>query len=229
MGLKKVLRKMTLKSSDRPNVNTTTPWIPEPLPKAKTMSMEEAEIVRQAAIDHYYDHCHKVMEIILEDIIDYSEFKTMKPELAKDELDRAYFTLFDNWDIVRRLCHWHTSASTITGDGLTSRQLKHIMLRYVRIDAELGCLDVLISFGMLPCAIALSSVALLKNSINDHELMIYLQVTLAPELQPERFSSWSSTETSSLLPRSSIMSRALPKSLIRFRTRRGRPPWSFSV
>ena len=141
MGLEKVLRKMTLKSSDHPNGSTPTPWVPEPLPKAKTMSMEQAEIVRQAGIDHYYDHCHKVMEIILEDIIDYSEFKAMKPEMTKDELDKAYFNLFDKWDIVR------ASILHVTADELKSRQLKHIMLRFVKIDAELGCLDVLISFG----------------------------------------------------------------------------------
>lgn len=102
MGLKKVLRKMTLKSYDRPDETATTPWAPGPLPKAKTMSMEQDGIIRQAGIDHYYDHCHKVMEIILEDIIDYSEFKTTKPELAKEELDRAYFNMFDKWNIVRR-------------------------------------------------------------------------------------------------------------------------------
>lgn len=78
------------------------------------MSMEQAEIARQAGIDHYYDHCYKVMEIILENIIDYSEFKAMKPELAKDELDRAYFSLFDKWDIVRAfILH-------VRGDELTS-------------------------------------------------------------------------------------------------------------
>lgn len=141
MGLKKVLRKMTLKSSDRPTESTPTPWVPEPLPKEKTMSMEQAEILRQAGIDHYCDHCHKVMEIALEDIIDYSEYKAMKPELTKEELDKAYFNLFDKWDIVRAVILY------MTEDELTSRQLKHIMLRFVKIDAELGCLDILISFG----------------------------------------------------------------------------------
>ena len=166
---------MTLKSSDRPSEDTPTPWVPEPLPKAKAMSMEQDEVLRQAGIDHYYDHCHKVMEIILEDIIDYSEFKAMEPELEKDELDKIYFNLFDKWDIVCAFIFY------INGNELTSRQLKHIMLRFVKIDAELGCLDVLISFGKSSTALALgflastTSLTLYRKVTIDHRRRLWCQ------------------------------------------------------